>query len=200
MDVVVYLNRIDAGSPVSCCVCVFTRPAEALKYHILPVGRWRTVEEEGRNGGQDERMKRMDTTGRQGKAASVTASSSQLSSPTSASGEQLQGSIFIPGSLVWAQQSGHPWWPAVVERDPDTNDFVMFRKESGSCPFKCHVTFLGDPVSRAWVLCSRVRDFADLSAQKALSGARRHVHGQLKAAIQMAGQAKSLYVTRCWTS
>jgi hypothetical protein len=27
------------------------------------------------------------------------------------------------GSLVWAQQTGYPWWPAMVDDDPDTEQF-----------------------------------------------------------------------------
>ncbi|XP_042154509.1 zinc finger CW-type PWWP domain protein 1 isoform X3 [Oncorhynchus tshawytscha] len=42
----------------------------------------------------------------------------------------------VPGSLVWAQQIGYPWWPAIVERDPDTKTFCQFNRNTDLYPGK----------------------------------------------------------------
>lgn len=30
---------------------------------------------------------------------------------------------FNAGSIVWARVSGYPWWPAMVDDDPDTEQY-----------------------------------------------------------------------------
>lgn len=32
---------------------------------------------------------------------------------------------YTEGSLVWAKLDGYPWWPAMVEVDPDLKAFVF---------------------------------------------------------------------------
>lgn len=39
-------------------------------------------------------------------------------------------SQFIPGSIVWAKMECYPWWPAMLEEDPD--DEVYYETEGGS--------------------------------------------------------------------
>ncbi|KAM9444978.1 uncharacterized protein Hap1MRO34_023976 isoform 2-T2 [Clarias gariepinus] len=96
----------------------------------------------------------------------------------------------VPGSLVWARQSGYPWWPAMVERDPDTGEYLEFWKVSDLTPYKCHVTFFGEPVTRAWLVCSRVRGYADLSEEHLLKEADK----ALKDSMRMAKEALKLSV------
>ncbi|KAJ7983569.1 hypothetical protein DPEC_G00376500 [Dallia pectoralis] len=43
-------------------------------------------------------------------------------------------SNLVPGSLVWAQQSGYPWWPAMIERDPDTRTFCQLNLKTDPNP------------------------------------------------------------------
>ncbi|XP_060792841.1 zinc finger CW-type PWWP domain protein 1-like isoform X2 [Neoarius graeffei] len=94
----------------------------------------------------------------------------------------------VPGSLVWARQSGYSWWPAIVERDPNTEEYLAFRTESDLTPYKCHVTYFGEPVTRAWVICSRVRDYAALTEEQLLNEANKG----LKDSIYMAKEALKL--------
>ncbi|XP_063042643.1 zinc finger CW-type PWWP domain protein 1-like [Engraulis encrasicolus] len=95
----------------------------------------------------------------------------------------------VPGSLVWAQQTGYPWWPAMIERDPVSGDFLQFKTKKDPFPSKCHVTYLGRPVSRAWVPRCRVRDYGDLPEEAALNMARQQgSKRKLQDAIKMAGQ------------
>lgn len=35
-------------------------------------------------------------------------------------------SEFTEGSIVWAKMPGYPWWPAMVETDPDTGDYMAY--------------------------------------------------------------------------
>lgn len=32
---------------------------------------------------------------------------------------------FTEGSIVWAKMQGFPWWPAMVETDPDRGEFML---------------------------------------------------------------------------
>lgn len=55
------------------------------------------------------------------------------------------------GSVVWAKMDGWPWWPGLVDDDPDTMEFVWTDegKETGSW---YHVVFFDrGTVSRAWI-------------------------------------------------
>ncbi|XP_031441394.1 zinc finger CW-type PWWP domain protein 1 [Clupea harengus] len=107
--------------------------------------------------------------------------------------EEFYYCSLVPGSLVWAQQTGYPWWPAMIERDPGANDFLRFKTRRDPFPFKCHVTYLGNPVSRAWVQRCRIRDYNDLPEQAALNMVRQQAYKKrLKDAIKMAGQAQKL--------
>ncbi|XP_062871452.1 zinc finger CW-type PWWP domain protein 1-like [Trichomycterus rosablanca] len=94
----------------------------------------------------------------------------------------------VPGSLVWARQIGYPWWPAIVERDPDTDNYLEFLKKSDVIPCKYHVTFLGDPATRAWVHRSRVKNYSDLSVDQ-LS---KEIEKNSEDAVLMAKEAASL--------
>ncbi|XP_041925371.1 zinc finger CW-type PWWP domain protein 1-like isoform X2 [Alosa sapidissima] len=107
--------------------------------------------------------------------------------------EEFYYCSLVPGSLVWAQQTGYPWWPAMIERDPITNDFLQFKTKKDPFPCKCHVTYLGSPASRAWVQRCRIRDYNDLQEQTALNMARQQVYKRkLRDAIKMAGRAQKL--------
>ncbi|KAL2079392.1 hypothetical protein ACEWY4_025136 [Coilia grayii] len=87
--------------------------------------------------------------------------------------EEFYYCSLVPGSLVWAQQAGYPWWPAMIERDPVSGDFLQFKTKRDPFPCKCHVTYLGRPVSRAWVQRCRVRDYCELPEVAALREVRR---------------------------
>ncbi|KAL6484072.1 hypothetical protein MHYP_G00089450 [Metynnis hypsauchen] len=107
--------------------------------------------------------------------------------------EEIFFCSLVPGSLVWAWQSGHPWWPAMIERDPDTCDFLEFHRKTDLAPYKCHVTYFGDPVCIDWVFCSDVRSYADLSEDEVYSMLEQpELKKKLKDAICMSKQALKL--------
>ncbi|XP_047495855.1 uncharacterized protein LOC125043664 [Penaeus chinensis] len=57
---------------------------------------------------------------------------------------------YILGSVVWARVPSTPWWPAIVDLDPDYRCY-LWGKSKENHPEYTHVTFFGEPVSRAWV-------------------------------------------------
>ncbi|XP_014664475.1 PREDICTED: uncharacterized protein LOC106806855 [Priapulus caudatus] len=65
---------------------------------------------------------------------------------------------FVEGSLVWAKLDGYPWWPAMVEEDPD-NDTYFWMDYPSLKPTWYHVVFLDEKISRSWVTAVHVRHF-----------------------------------------
>ncbi|XP_042154512.1 zinc finger CW-type PWWP domain protein 1 isoform X6 [Oncorhynchus tshawytscha] len=103
----------------------------------------------------------------------------------------------VPGSLVWAQQIGYPWWPAIVERDPDTKTFCQFNRNTDLYPCRYHVTYLGEPVSRAWVCRSKVRNYTELTEDAAITGkSLQRFKKKLREAVLIATQAQSIPLKR----
>ncbi|XP_062036862.1 zinc finger CW-type PWWP domain protein 1 isoform X6 [Lepus europaeus] len=44
---------------------------------------------------------------------------------------------YIPGSIIWAKQYGYPWWPGMIESDPDLGEYFLFASQLDSLPKKC---------------------------------------------------------------
>ncbi|XP_078296438.1 zinc finger CW-type PWWP domain protein 1 isoform X5 [Panthera onca] len=74
---------------------------------------------------------------------------------------------YIPGSIIWAKQYGYPWWPGMVESDPDLGEYFLFASHLDSLPSKYHVTFFGETVSRAWIPVNMLKNFQELSLELA---------------------------------
>ncbi|KAI8500455.1 Zinc finger CW-type PWWP domain protein 1 [Branchiostoma belcheri] len=64
---------------------------------------------------------------------------------------------YVEGSLVWAKMPGYPWWPGMVEEDPD--DQAYYETDSRQKPIRYHVVFFGKTVSRAWIPERSVQPF-----------------------------------------
>ncbi|XP_021110173.1 zinc finger CW-type PWWP domain protein 1 isoform X2 [Heterocephalus glaber] len=69
---------------------------------------------------------------------------------------------YVPGSIVWAKQYGYPWWPGMIESDPDLGEYFLFASHLDSMPSKYHVTFFGKTVSRAWIPVNMLKNFQEL--------------------------------------
>ncbi|XP_066297338.1 zinc finger CW-type PWWP domain protein 1-like [Branchiostoma lanceolatum] len=65
---------------------------------------------------------------------------------------------YVEGSLVWAKMPGYPWWPGMVEEDPDDQEY--YETDSKQRPVRYHVVFFGKTVSRAWIPDGKVRPFS----------------------------------------
>ncbi|XP_067118049.1 zinc finger CW-type PWWP domain protein 1-like [Osmerus mordax] len=104
-------------------------------------------------------------------------------------GEEVWSSL-VPGALVWAQQPGYPWWPAIVEKDPDTKSFRQFKKNNDLDPCRYHVTYLGEPASRAWVTSSKIQPYTHLDQSRAVtSKSQESYRKKLSEAVTMATRA-----------
>lgn len=51
--------------------------------------------------------------------------------------------------VVWGRLEGYPWWPSLICKDPDTQQYVKNKHKIDSCYY--HVQFFDDPPSRAWL-------------------------------------------------
>ncbi|XP_062036863.1 zinc finger CW-type PWWP domain protein 1 isoform X7 [Lepus europaeus] len=101
---------------------------------------------------------------------------------------------YIPGSIIWAKQYGYPWWPGMIESDPDLGEYFLFASQLDSLPSKYHVTFFGETVSRAWIPVNMLKNFQELSLE--LAGVKKcrnkDCSQKLEAALMMAQQAEQI--------
>ncbi|XP_045629809.1 zinc finger CW-type PWWP domain protein 1 isoform X5 [Ursus americanus] len=103
---------------------------------------------------------------------------------------------YIPGSIIWAKQYGYPWWPGMVESDPDLGEYFLFASHLDSLPSKYHVTFFGETVSRAWIPVNMLKNFQELSLE--LAGGKKFrnkdCNQKLGAALTMAQEAERINI------
>ncbi|KAK9890615.1 hypothetical protein WA026_011978 [Henosepilachna vigintioctopunctata] len=70
--------------------------------------------------------------------------------------------IYNAGSLVWARLEGFPWWPAIVDDDPDTECYYWLDDEINNTPSYYNVTFFDKKeVSRAWLKPDAIKPFLE---------------------------------------
>jgi len=50
--------------------------------------------------------------------------------PTPLEEEDLIHNIYTAGSIVWGRLDGYPWWPAMVDDDPDTEQYYWLNSFS----------------------------------------------------------------------
>ncbi|XP_061064211.1 zinc finger CW-type PWWP domain protein 1 isoform X2 [Eubalaena glacialis] len=102
---------------------------------------------------------------------------------------------YIPGSIIWAKQYGYPWWPGMVESDPDLGEYFLFASHLDSLPSKYHVTFFGETVSRAWIPVNMLKNFQELSLELAGKKCRsKDCSQELGAALMMAQEAEQISI------
>ncbi|XP_051900738.1 zinc finger CW-type PWWP domain protein 1-like isoform X2 [Pristis pectinata] len=98
----------------------------------------------------------------------------------------------VPGSIVWAKQSGYPWWPAMVEHDPQTGKYFMFTSDLDQFPSKYHVTFFDNMVSHAWIAVSLIKNFQELPQEKNTS--KHDFTKRINAGKKMAKEAQKVKI------
>ncbi|XP_023030201.1 uncharacterized protein [Leptinotarsa decemlineata] len=73
--------------------------------------------------------------------------------------EYLVEKLYNAGSIVWAKIGSYPWWPAMVEDDPDFETYFWLEKDI-LLPTWYHVTFFDTTeVTRAWLRPSCIKPF-----------------------------------------
>ncbi|XP_050738881.1 uncharacterized protein LOC127009656 isoform X2 [Eriocheir sinensis] len=100
--------------------------------------------------------------------------------------------------VVWAQVPGSPMWPAMVDVDPDYKRYDWLNS-TGTIVTSYHVTFFGDPVTRAWVTCSNLRTFKQHDTYKKIicDGKKNPTRDPLlRRAVEEATHALSMEVGR----
>ncbi|KAM6155869.1 zinc finger CW-type PWWP domain protein 1 [Rhynchocyon petersi] len=103
---------------------------------------------------------------------------------------------YIPGSIIWAKQYGYPWWPGMIESDPDLGEYFLFASHLDSLPAKYHVTFFGETVYRAWISANMLKNFQEMSLE--LAGVTKYKNKdysqELRAALVMAQEAQRISI------
>nr|XP_034345732.1 zinc finger CW-type PWWP domain protein 1 [Arvicanthis niloticus] len=103
---------------------------------------------------------------------------------------------YVPGSIIWAKQYGYPWWPGMIESDPDLGEYFLFASHLDFLPSKYHVTFFGETVSRAWIPVRMLKNFQELPLELARVKKRKNKDSdqKLEAAIAMAHRAEQISI------
>ncbi|GJQ75571.1 hypothetical protein Trydic_g17652 [Trypoxylus dichotomus] len=63
------------------------------------------------------------------------------------------------GSIVWAKLDGYPWWPAMIDDDPDTEMYYWLDEYSCIPTYYNVVFFDSKTVSRSWLKPDALRKF-----------------------------------------
>ncbi|XP_042333460.1 zinc finger CW-type PWWP domain protein 1 isoform X6 [Sceloporus undulatus] len=114
----------------------------------------------------------------------------------SGSEDEVVYSLYFPGSLVWAKQYGHPWWPGIIEADPNFGDYLLFSSQRHMLPSEYHVTFFGNSVTQAWVSASMLRSFGEASMERSSLAKlkRKGDKRKFKTALKMAKEAQQINI------
>ncbi|CAK1545238.1 unnamed protein product [Leptosia nina] len=67
-------------------------------------------------------------------------------------------SKYSVGSIVLARYGSWPWWPAMIEDCPDTEQY-FWTDALSDIPTHYNVTFFDVPLTRGWVKASRIKNF-----------------------------------------
>ena len=100
---------------------------------------------------------------------------------------------FTCGSIVWARVKGYPWWPAIIDYCPDSEEYYWIEEtESKTEPAWYHVVFLEKSVSRSWVRAEHVQKMTIPIQQPSSSGMKSSMKGRFKKAVEMADDCMNL--------
>lgn len=95
------------------------------------------------------------------------------------------------GSIVWAKMVGYPYWPAMIDNDPDLE--VFYDHLSTGVVLRYHVVFLDNNVSRAWIKATNIHPF-NKDPNKFEDFSKVPFAGELKCAIEEANKALKMSV------
>ena len=103
---------------------------------------------------------------------------------------------FTCGSVVWARVKGYPWWPAIIDYCPDSEEYYWIEEaESRTDPAWYHVVFLEKSVSRSWVRAELVEKMTSPVKQPTNLGVKKNsssMKARLKNALEMATDCRNL--------
>ncbi|XP_022100665.1 daf-12-interacting protein 1-like isoform X2 [Acanthaster planci] len=99
---------------------------------------------------------------------------------------------FAEGSIVWAKMQGFPWWPAMIEEDPDTGTY-MEQEDENAYPTHYHVVFLDRNVSRTWLKSTFIKKYNIGEDEQTYAKGRDYKH-QVSQAVARANMALSMNI------
>ncbi|KPJ06223.1 Zinc finger CW-type PWWP domain protein 1 [Papilio machaon] len=106
--------------------------------------------------------------------------------------EDLIHSRFSAGSIVWVKLQGWPWWPAMVDDCPDTEQFYWLYGFS-DIPTHYHVVFFDKlDVSRAWVSDQIIEPYTNNKNRIEDANRNKKYAKRLRVAVRQATDAFSL--------
>ncbi|ELU07127.1 hypothetical protein CAPTEDRAFT_189024, partial [Capitella teleta] len=98
---------------------------------------------------------------------------------------------YTEGSLVWAKMAGYPWWPAMVQNDPEAEIFFECTNQNNVAN-SYHVTFFDKTVSRSWVNVCNLKPFRnEKDIRDSPSASKRN---KIAFALEMALKAQELCI------
>jgi hypothetical protein len=110
--------------------------------------------------------------------------------------EEYVNVAYTAGSLVWARVKGFPWWPAMVDYCPDSEEYYWIEEEESRVePAWYHVVFLEKQVSRSWVRRELVEKMTSVQTPPKNLAVRKNSasqRGRMAHASSMATDALSL--------
>ncbi|XP_030843304.1 myb-like protein X [Strongylocentrotus purpuratus] len=98
---------------------------------------------------------------------------------------------FTEGSLVWAKMQGFPWWPAMIEEDPDS-ELCLYPDPVTGYVTDYHVVFLDKKVTRCWVKVSNIQKYEDAACPGSMTLKGHDYSQKIKAAKEIADGAQKL--------
>ncbi|PZC81726.1 hypothetical protein B5X24_HaOG212170 [Helicoverpa armigera] len=106
--------------------------------------------------------------------------------------EDLIHSEYAAGSLVWARLGGWPWWPAMVDDCPDTEQYYWLDGFS-DIPTHYNVVFFDAvEVTRAWIAPEQLKPYSSNKEMTKLLLKNKKYYNRLKAAIAQANEAEKV--------
>ncbi|CAH4037270.1 zinc finger CW-type PWWP domain protein 1-like isoform X1 [Pieris brassicae] len=102
----------------------------------------------------------------------------------------LLHSEYSVGSIVIARFGDWPWWPAMVDDDPDTEQFYWIDGLS-DIPSHYNVTFFDDNATRAWISTKCILPFAPNKA-KVRNCKEKLLKSRLERALRQAEECEAL--------
>ncbi|XP_030764207.1 MATH and LRR domain-containing protein PFE0570w-like [Sitophilus oryzae] len=108
--------------------------------------------------------------------------------------ELLIHNRFNAGSIVWAKLEGYPWWPAMIDDDPDFKSYFWMDDEHSIKPSWYNVTFFDTAkVTRAWIKNKDLEPFEINSRNKYfLPKITDHYYNRINTAVNDANYACKL--------
>nr|XP_054769078.1 titin homolog [Lytechinus pictus] len=98
---------------------------------------------------------------------------------------------FTEGSLVWAKMQGFPWWPAMIEEDPDS-ELCLYPDPLTGYVTDYHVVFLDKKVTRCWVKVSNIQKYEDAKCPGSMIVKGHDYSQRIMAAKEVADKAQKV--------